>query len=394
MRRPRRDDHVRVYPSFASSRPPRDGRPSSTGAPTAWPTASRPSCSRRRPGPRKSIVHALSARGLPVSGDEEVRRGCAAYEALGRRARPRPPPRGRSAGARRGRVGERARDGAADARKDRGRVRVGMGVRSTQRWSRSAPTPHSSWPTCSTSTAWLRWYGRRRRGASSRRAAMRRPFAHLLRSMGIDAQSARPRRDRRARRLVKRLAAALDLARSRRSRTGKEEAIAEALADHRRMKATTSALATAARIASGRILPVGDGRALGVGGSLLMDVIRRGDRAGRRRRRRVRAQDREISPRPSRSCVRRIDGAESRPGIGSRGGRAPRRGPRRRAGSRRRTRAPRASLRRGRRPSRRSTCARRSAAGCASARRRASSSARSRAPSVHRSTACARPRRS
>lgn len=34
------------------------------------------------PGPAQAIVHALSARGLPVSGDEEVRRGCAAYEAL------------------------------------------------------------------------------------------------------------------------------------------------------------------------------------------------------------------------------------------------------------------------------------------------------------------------
>lgn len=37
----------------------------------------------RSPGPAQAIVRALSARGLPVSGDEEVRRACAAYEALG-----------------------------------------------------------------------------------------------------------------------------------------------------------------------------------------------------------------------------------------------------------------------------------------------------------------------
>lgn len=34
------------------------------------------------PGPAQAIARALSARGLPASGDEEVRRGCAAYEAL------------------------------------------------------------------------------------------------------------------------------------------------------------------------------------------------------------------------------------------------------------------------------------------------------------------------
>ncbi|HEY8091373.1 MAG TPA: hypothetical protein VIF09_26095 [Polyangiaceae bacterium] len=37
----------------------------------------------RTPGPAQAVVHALSAGGLPVSGDEEVRRACAAYEALG-----------------------------------------------------------------------------------------------------------------------------------------------------------------------------------------------------------------------------------------------------------------------------------------------------------------------
>jgi DNA ligase-1 len=72
---------------------------------------------------------------------------------------------------------------------------------------------------------------------------------------------------------VKRLAAALDLARTRRSRIGKEEAIAAALAAVAR-DGDDAALATAARVASGRVLPVGDGRALGVGWSLLLDVVR------------------------------------------------------------------------------------------------------------------------
>ena len=72
---------------------------------------------------------------------------------------------------------------------------------------------------------------------------------------------------------MKRLAAALDRARSRRSRIGKEEAIAEALASIA-SDGDSAALAVAARIASGRVLPVGDGRALGVGWSLLLDVVR------------------------------------------------------------------------------------------------------------------------
>lgn len=37
----------------------------------------------RTPGPAQLVVRALSARGLPVSGDEDVRRACAAYEQLG-----------------------------------------------------------------------------------------------------------------------------------------------------------------------------------------------------------------------------------------------------------------------------------------------------------------------
>jgi DNA ligase-1 len=72
---------------------------------------------------------------------------------------------------------------------------------------------------------------------------------------------------------VKRLAEGLELARMRRSRIAKEEAIGAALravgAD-----ADETSLALAARIASGRVLPTGDGRALGVGWALLLDVVR------------------------------------------------------------------------------------------------------------------------
>jgi DNA ligase-1 len=71
---------------------------------------------------------------------------------------------------------------------------------------------------------------------------------------------------------VKRLAAALDLARRRRSRNGKEEALAAAFTAIA-MESDDTALAMAARIASGRVLPAGDGRALGAGGSLWLDVV-------------------------------------------------------------------------------------------------------------------------
>jgi DNA ligase-1 len=71
---------------------------------------------------------------------------------------------------------------------------------------------------------------------------------------------------------VKRLAASLDLARRRRSRIGKEEALAAGLAAIAQ-DANDAALAMAARLAAGRALPVGDGRVLGVGGSLWLDVV-------------------------------------------------------------------------------------------------------------------------
>jgi DNA ligase-1 len=72
---------------------------------------------------------------------------------------------------------------------------------------------------------------------------------------------------------VRRLASALDRARACRSRTGKEEAIATALQAIAR-DGDPIALATAARMAAGRILPVGDGRSLGVGWSIVIDVVR------------------------------------------------------------------------------------------------------------------------
>jgi putative mRNA 3-end processing factor len=43
----------------------------------------RPVVLAQTPGPAQSIVHALAAAGLPVEMQEEVRRGCEAYEALG-----------------------------------------------------------------------------------------------------------------------------------------------------------------------------------------------------------------------------------------------------------------------------------------------------------------------
>jgi DNA ligase-1 len=71
---------------------------------------------------------------------------------------------------------------------------------------------------------------------------------------------------------VKRLAAGLDQARTRRSRIAKGEAIGAALAAI--AEDGDEALAIAARLSTGRALPVGDGRALGVGWSLLLDVVR------------------------------------------------------------------------------------------------------------------------
>jgi DNA ligase-1 len=71
---------------------------------------------------------------------------------------------------------------------------------------------------------------------------------------------------------VKRLAAGLDRARTRRSRIAKEEAIGAALAAI--AEDGDEALAIAARLSTGRALPVGDGRSLGVGWSLMLDVMR------------------------------------------------------------------------------------------------------------------------
>jgi DNA ligase-1 len=69
---------------------------------------------------------------------------------------------------------------------------------------------------------------------------------------------------------MKRLAAALDEARRSRSRLAKEAAIGRALADIA-AGGDDVALATAARLAAGRALAVGDGRSLGVGWRLVAE---------------------------------------------------------------------------------------------------------------------------
>jgi len=73
---------------------------------------------------------------------------------------------------------------------------------------------------------------------------------------------------------VKRLALALEAARTTRSRIGKEQALGEALASIARgiEEDQDQALATATRIATGRALPMGDGRSVGAGYSLWFDV--------------------------------------------------------------------------------------------------------------------------
>ena len=72
---------------------------------------------------------------------------------------------------------------------------------------------------------------------------------------------------------MRRLAAALDRARVSRSRIAKEIALAEALRSIGDDDVEGVALATAARLASGRTLPVGDGRSIGVGYALLLEIV-------------------------------------------------------------------------------------------------------------------------
>lgn len=113
---------------------------------------------------------------------------------------------------------------------------------------------------------------------------------------------------------MKRLAAALDRARRSRSRIGKEEAIAAALAAIA-PDPDDLALATAARVAAGHTLPMGDGRSLGVGWSLVLDLVRTAT-----------GFDDEVIAACARQAgelaeafallVRRLPGAESRPGVG------------------------------------------------------------------------------
>jgi DNA ligase-1 len=70
---------------------------------------------------------------------------------------------------------------------------------------------------------------------------------------------------------VKRLALTLDAARATRSRIAKEKALGDALAQIAR-DSGDAALATATRVAIGRALPVGDGRTVGAGYSLWLEV--------------------------------------------------------------------------------------------------------------------------
>ncbi|MEO7092868.1 MAG: hypothetical protein ABI175_06430, partial [Polyangiales bacterium] len=115
---------------------------------------------------------------------------------------------------------------------------------------------------------------------------------------------------------MKRLAAALELTRGTRSRLGKERALADVIAAMARDAGDEDGigLATGTRLAAGRILAVGDGRPLGVGGSLMVEVVI--DQTG---------FDREVLWACSRKTgdlgeafgllVARIPGAEARPGI-------------------------------------------------------------------------------
>jgi DNA ligase-1 len=76
---------------------------------------------------------------------------------------------------------------------------------------------------------------------------------------------------------VKRLALALEAAKTTRSRIAKERALGQALAEIAADAEAPDglALATAARLATGRVLPVGDGRTVGAGYSLWLEVARR-----------------------------------------------------------------------------------------------------------------------
>jgi putative mRNA 3-end processing factor len=138
------------------------------------------------PGPAQAIARALSARGLPVSGDEEVRRACAAYEALdvvlGPVAPLEPSGRGRvvvaSAGARaphrRGRVEVAYASGWAllDASVEQKRSDAAFVLPDQADFDRLAALVHAT--------------GARRVVATRGDA---RAFAHLLRGQGVDAEA-------------------------------------------------------------------------------------------------------------------------------------------------------------------------------------------------------------
>lgn len=140
------------------------------------------------PGPAQSVVHALSARGLPVSGDEEVRRGCAAYEGLGVVLGPVRP---HEAGAR-----GRAVVASAGTRATELRTRGKTEVAYASGWALLDAAMEQKRADAGFILADLVDFDGLTslvRATSARRIFTARgdaaPVAHLLRKMGIDAQS-------------------------------------------------------------------------------------------------------------------------------------------------------------------------------------------------------------
>jgi putative mRNA 3-end processing factor len=138
------------------------------------------------PGPAQAVAHAVSARGLPASGDEEVRRACTAYEALdvvlGPLAPHEPGARGRVVIAspgngltyRRGRVEVAYASGWAllDASVEQKRADAAFVLPDQADFDRLAALVHAT--------------GARRVVATRGDA---RAFAHVLRERGVDAEA-------------------------------------------------------------------------------------------------------------------------------------------------------------------------------------------------------------
>ena len=223
------------------------------------------------PGPAQSLAHALANRGLAVVADAQVLRACTAYETIGCSNRRRW--RLRRAAARRGRPHLGPQSGGRTAGPERHAVAyasgwagldAGLAQKKADAGFVFADSADFDW--------WLALASLDRRELGLRHARPGSTFGSRAASPGCERRRPRARTHRRPR-ILRRVAAALDLARARRSRIGKEEAIAGALREIAR-EGDETALATASRIAVGRLLPIGDGPALGVGGLLLLDVVR------------------------------------------------------------------------------------------------------------------------